>query len=112
LLRLFSTFVNCVCRSSDIWSGNTKKDYISVVAHYINFDQQLEKRMLDLVLIDVFQYARVEGEPLLLTDEHGAVAQKVLSFLELFYDSIIALSGVYYPTSPLNIHYLVKIVLH
>jgi hypothetical protein len=68
--------------------------------------------MLDLVLIDVFQYARVEGEPLLLTDEHGAVAQKVLSFLELFYDSIIALSGVYYPTSPLNIHYLVKIVLH
>jgi hypothetical protein len=49
---------------------------------------------------------------LLLTDEHGAVAQKVLSFLELFYDSIIALSGVYYPTSPLMIHYLVNIALH
>ena len=40
------------------------------------------------------------------------IAQKVLSFLELFYDSIVTLSGVYYPTSPLMIHYLVKIALH
>jgi hypothetical protein len=58
------------------------------------------------------QYLRVEGELLLLTDEHWAVAQKVLSFLELFYDSTVALSGVYYPTFPLMIHFLVKIVLH
>ena len=42
-----------VCLTSDIWSGNDKEDYLSVVAHYINFDWQLEKRMLDLVLIDV-----------------------------------------------------------
>ena len=58
------------------------------------------------------QYLRAEGEHLLLTDEHWATAQKALSFLELFYDSIVALSGVYYPTSPLMIHYLVKIVVH
>jgi hypothetical protein len=58
------------------------------------------------------QYPRTEGEPLLLTDEHWVVAQKMLSFLELFYDSIVALSGMYYPTSPLMIHYLVKIALH
>jgi hypothetical protein len=45
--------VNCVCLTSDIWSGNAKEDYLSVVAHYINSDWQLEKRVLGLVLIDV-----------------------------------------------------------
>ena len=47
-----SAGVNCVCLTSDIWSGNTKEDYLSVVAHYINFDWQLEKRVLGLRLID------------------------------------------------------------
>lgn len=40
------------------------------------------------------------------------MAEKVLKFLELFYDATVALSDVYYPTSPLMIHYLVKIALH
>ena len=44
--------VNCVCLTSDIWSGKAKEDYLSVVAHYINPDWQLEKRVLGLVLID------------------------------------------------------------
>ena len=274
LVETFTTSVNCVCLTSDIWSGNAKEDYISVVAHYINSDWQLEKRVLGLVLIDVShngqniadriasvladyglsekvlavtldnassnasamhklkpilskylglevideseyassslnnavnsiflhqrcachilnlivkealttlkplietfrtaisflnssnqriaayksyciatgvrprkfqldmevrwnstylmlkhlfphkspfttfiqaQYPRDEGEPLLLTEDHWMMAQKVLSFLELFYDATVTLSGVYYPTSPLMIHYLVKISLH
>ena len=33
-------------------------------------------------------------------------------FLELFYDATVTLSRVYYHTSPLMIHYLVKIVVH
>ena len=57
-------------------------------------------------------YPRGEGSPFLLTDEHWAIAEKVLNFLELFYDSTVALSGVYYPTSPLMIHFLVKIAKH
>jgi hypothetical protein len=57
-------------------------------------------------------YPRAEGTPFLLTDEHWAIAEKVLHFLELFYDSTVVLSGVYYPTSPLMIHYLVKIAIH
>jgi len=272
---LSSSAINCVCLTSDIWSGNAKEDYLSVVAHYINPDWQLEKRVLGLVLIDVshsgqniaervisvladygltekvfavtldnassnvsamrtlrpvlskylgievppdndrndrnetdnavstlfmhqrcachiinlivkealnalqplietfrtaisflnssnqriaayksyciatgvrprkFQldmevrwnstylmlkhlfphqttfttfmhahYPRGEGGQLLLTDEHWAVGQKVFKFLELFYDATVALSGVYYPTSPLMIHYLVKIAIH
>jgi hypothetical protein len=57
-------------------------------------------------------YPRGEGGQLLLTDEHWAVGQKVFKFLELFYDATVALSGVYYPTSALMIHYLVKIAIH
>ena len=33
-----SDSVNCVCLTSDIWSGKAKEDYLSVVAHYINPD--------------------------------------------------------------------------
>ena len=47
-----SASVNCVCLTSDIWSGNAKEDYLIVVAHYINSDWQLEKRVFGLRLID------------------------------------------------------------
>jgi hypothetical protein len=47
------------------------------------------------------QYPKAEGEHLLLTDEHWNMAQKVLRFLELFYDATVTLFGVYYPTFPL-----------
>jgi hypothetical protein len=29
---------SCVALTYDIWSGNAKEDYISVVAHYVNAD--------------------------------------------------------------------------
>jgi hypothetical protein len=48
----------------------------------------------------------------ILTDDHRVIGEKVLKFLELFYDSTVALSGVYYPTSPLMLHFLVKIAIH
>ena len=51
--NLSSSAINYVCLTSDILSGNAKEDNISVVAHYINSDWQLEKRVLGLVLIDV-----------------------------------------------------------
>ncbi|XP_066341330.1 zinc finger BED domain-containing protein RICESLEEPER 2-like [Miscanthus floridulus] len=57
-------------------------------------------------------YPRGSGSGFLLTDDHWAMANKILKFLELFYDSTIDLSGVYYPTSPLMIHHLVKIAIH
>jgi len=57
-------------------------------------------------------YPRGSGSGFLLTDDHWAMANKILEFLELFYDSTINLSGVYYPTSPLMIHHLVKIAIH
>jgi hypothetical protein len=38
--------------------------------------------------------------------------KKVLSFLELFYGSIVALSSVYYPISTLMLHHILKIARH
>ena len=55
------------------------------------------------------QYPRAEGTPYLLTDGHWYVAEKILEFLELFYDSTVVLSGVYYPTAPLILHNLIEI---
>jgi hypothetical protein len=40
------------------------------------------------------QYPLNEDVTPLLTDNHWAIAEKVLSFLELFYESTVALSGV------------------
>jgi len=38
--------------------------------------------------------------------------KKILSFLEQFHDSIVVLSGVYYPTSPLILHHGFEIASH
>ena len=45
--------VSSVALTFDIWSGNTKEDYHSVVAHYVNSEWQLEKRIMGPRLIDV-----------------------------------------------------------
>jgi hypothetical protein len=42
-----------VALTSDIWSGNAKEDYISVVCHYVNADWELQKRVIGLKLIVV-----------------------------------------------------------
>jgi hypothetical protein len=44
-----------------------------------------------------------EDRSFLLNDDQWYIAKKMLSFLQVFYDSIIALLGVYYPTSPLTV---------
>jgi hypothetical protein len=48
----------------------------------------------------------------LLTVRHWYVAKKILDFLEIFYESTVVLSGVYYPTSPLVLHHLLEIISH
>ena len=44
----------------------------------------------------------------LLSARHWYIAEKILDFLELFYDSTIVLSGVYYPTSPFILHHVAE----
>jgi len=57
-------------------------------------------------------YPTGEGEPMLLTESHWYVAEHILSFLELFYDSTIALSALYDPTSALILHHIIEIAAH
>jgi hypothetical protein len=38
--------VSSVYITSDIWSGNAKEDYITVVAHYITSDRELKKSVI------------------------------------------------------------------
>jgi hypothetical protein len=48
----------------------------------------------------------------LLIARHWYIAKKILEFLEIFYESTVVLSGVYYPTSPLILHHLLDIASH
>ena len=45
--------VSSICLTSDIWSGNSKEDYITVVAHYITNDWELKKSIIGFKLIEV-----------------------------------------------------------
>ena len=53
LMECFNSGVTSVAITSDIWSGNAKEDYLSVVSHFGNSDWLLEKRILGMRLIDV-----------------------------------------------------------
>jgi hypothetical protein len=48
----------------------------------------------------------------LLTAQYWYVAEQIMVFLELFYDSTVVLSGVYYPTAPLVLHHMLDIAKH
>jgi hypothetical protein len=43
---------SCVFLTSNIWSGNAKEDYLSVVVHFVTADWELEKRIIGFRLID------------------------------------------------------------
>ena len=57
-------------------------------------------------------YPRASGEPMLLTETHWYIAEHILTFLELFYDSTCALYVVYDPLSPLILHNIIEIAAH
>ena len=40
--------VSSVALTSDIWSGNAKEDFITIVAHYVSADWGYRKRLLVL----------------------------------------------------------------
>ncbi|PVH35399.1 hypothetical protein PAHAL_7G172100 [Panicum hallii] len=79
LIVTLSDGVSFVALTSDIWSGNAKEDYFSVVAHFINSDWQLEKRIIGLRLIDVSHSGENSAERLLHVLEEYALADKVFA---------------------------------
>ena len=48
----------------------------------------------------------------MLTPNHWYCAEKILEFLELFYDYTVVVSSVYYSTSPLVLHHVLEIASH
>jgi hypothetical protein len=59
-----------VALTSDIWSGNAKEDYTSVVAHYVSADWELQKKAIGFCLIEV----KHTGEN--ITEKIGCVIQE------------------------------------
>uniref|UniRef100_A0A0A8YWF6 hAT-like transposase RNase-H fold domain-containing protein n=1 Tax=Arundo donax TaxID=35708 RepID=A0A0A8YWF6_ARUDO len=55
------------------------------------------------------RYQVPAGAQQLLIDDHWYVGEKILEFFELFYDSTVAIFGVYYPTAPLMLDPRAKI---
>jgi hypothetical protein len=56
-------------------------------------------------------YKTNDGSPL-LTAETWHILEVMNQFFQLFYESTVALSGVYYPTSPLMVHHILDIAQH
>jgi hypothetical protein len=78
---------------------------------YIMLKHVLPHRSTFSVFIKTQYPLATDGTPL-LTDNHWIIAEKLLTFLELFHESTVALSGVYYPTSPLMLHHIFRIARH
>lgn len=51
LVDTFKTEVSSIVVTSNIWSGNAKEDYLSVVVHFVNDLWELEKRIIGLCLV-------------------------------------------------------------
>jgi hypothetical protein len=74
VLKLIESFksVSLVALTSDIWIGKAKEDYISVVAHFVNSNWELEKRLIGLRLIDVKHSRNNIAERVnMVADEYG-----------------------------------------
>jgi hypothetical protein len=79
LLDCLKNSISCVALISDIWSGNAKEDYISVVAHFINEDWDLQKIIIVMRLIDVSRTAvNIDSRIETVIDEFG-LTDKTLS---------------------------------
>ena len=68
-----------IALTSDIWSGHAKEDYLSVVAHFVNSDWQLEKRVLGLRLIDESHTGANIAERVIAVAEEYGITDKVFS---------------------------------
>jgi hypothetical protein len=56
IIKLIDSFadISFDALTFDIWTSNAKKDYLSMVSHYVNLDCQLEKMIIGFKLIDEF----------------------------------------------------------
>jgi hypothetical protein len=69
-----------VAITSDIWNGNAKEDYLSVVAHFVNSNWELEKRLLGLRLIDCSHSGSNIAERIGFVLDEWKLTDKIFSF--------------------------------
>jgi len=74
------TACSSVAITSDIWNGNAKEDYLSVVAHFVNSDWELEKRLIGLRLIDVSHSGSNIAERVGIVLDEWSLTDKIFSF--------------------------------
>jgi hypothetical protein len=74
-------FVSSIAFTSDIWSGKAKEDYISVVAHFVNCDWCLEKRLLGLRPIEVVHTGYNIAEHVKLVANDYGITDKIFAIV-------------------------------
>ena len=89
--------------TSDIWSGNAKEDYISVVAHYVSADWELQKKVVGLRLIDVSHSGENIADRISSVVEEFGLIDKVFS---VSLDNASANSRAYEILQPMFFSYL------
>jgi hypothetical protein len=101
--------ITSVAFTSDIWSGNTKEDYLSVVAHYVNSDSQLEKRILTVCFIDCSHFGNNIAKRIYAAVNEYNLSDKVF-FITL--DNASANTRAMHRLTPLLSGYVGPLLLH
>jgi hypothetical protein len=65
--------------TSNIWSGNAKEDYISVVAYYVSADWELQKKVVGFRLIEVKHSGKNIAERIASVVEEFGLIDKVFA---------------------------------
>jgi hypothetical protein len=74
------TASSSVAITSDIWNDNAKEDYLSVIAHFVNSDWELEKKLIGLRLIDVSHSGSNIDERVGNVLDEWSLTDKIFSF--------------------------------
>jgi hypothetical protein len=74
------TTCSSIAITSDIWNGNAKEDYLSVVAHFVNSDQEHEKKLISLYLIDFCHSGSNIAERVGIVLDDWSLTDKIFSF--------------------------------
>lgn len=81
LIEILKKSVLSVAITSDIWFSKAKEDYISVVAHFVNSNWELEKRLLGLKPIEVAHTSRnIVDRVAMIVDDYD-IADKIFSIV-------------------------------
>ncbi|XP_025813035.1 zinc finger BED domain-containing protein RICESLEEPER 2-like [Panicum hallii] len=81
LIETLKNSVSSIAITSDIWCGKAKEDYISVVAHFVNFHWRLEKRLLGLRPIEVVHTGRNIADRVATVVDDYDIADKIFSIV-------------------------------